>query len=326
MRYQMKFPTTWSLGAVLAAALAGGVVAGPTPQGQSDHAVASAVRTAQAQTQSDPAAARVAEAQTPSSAPAPGTTFRDCSECPEMVVVPAGKFMMGSEESEDEKPVHEVVIAKPFAVGKFEVTFDEYDACVAGGSCVQEVCLQGIPCVTHTKLHDMGWGRGRRPVINIAWIWIGKYLEWLSQKTGKHYRLLTEAEWEYAARAGTTTKNAFGDTITHDQANFSHGQQGKGRTVEVGSYPPNAWGLHDMHGNVWEWVEDCYEASYDYPTAQAKMPTDGSAYTYPACPTHVARGGSWDYEAGDIRSSIRYAVKPLYAIDEIGFRVARSLD
>ena len=150
MRYKIEFPTTWALGAVLAAALAGGVGAGPAPQGQSDHAVASAVRTAQAQTQSDPAAARVAEAQTPSSAPAPGTTFRDCSECPEMVVVPAGKFMMGSEESEDEKPVHEVVIAKPFAVGKFEVTFDEYDACVADGGCVQQVCLQGLPCVTHT--------------------------------------------------------------------------------------------------------------------------------------------------------------------------------
>jgi formylglycine-generating enzyme required for sulfatase activity len=324
MRYKIEFPTTWALGAVLAAALAGGTAAGPAPQGQSDHGVAGAVRIAQAQTQSDSAAARVAEAQTPPNAPAPGTTFRDCSECPEMVVVPAGKFMMGSEESDDEKPVHEVVIAKPFAVGKFEVTFDEYDACVAGGGCVQDVCLQGIPCVKHTKPHDSGWGRGRRPAINIAYIWIPGYLEWLSQKTGKHYRLLTEAEWEYAARAGTTTKNAFGDAIGHDQANFSYGQQGKGRTVEVGSYKPNAWGLYDMHGNVWEWVEDCYEASYDF--NGKKAPADGSASTYPGCPTRVARGGSWDYEGSDIRSAIRYAVKPLFATDEIGFRVARSLD
>ena len=322
MRYQIefptkfptKFPTTWALGAVLAAALAGGVAAGPAPQGQSDQSVAGAVRSVQAQTHSDPAAARVAEAQTPSSAPAPGTTFRDCSECPEMVVVPAGKFMMGSEVGDDdEKPVHEVVIAKPFAVGKFEVTFDEYDACAADGGCTM-----------HKHPSDAGWGRGRHPVIAMPWMWVGGYLEWLSQKTGKHYRLLTEAEWEYAARAGTTTKYAFGDTITHDQANFSAGKQGQGRTVEVGSYPPNAWGLYDMHGNVWEWVEDCYEVSYEY--NGKKTPADGSAYVYFNCPTRVARGGSWDYEANEIRSATRYAVKPTYGLDEIGFRVARSLD
>jgi formylglycine-generating enzyme required for sulfatase activity len=315
MRYQIEFPTTWTLGAVLAAALAGGVAAGPTPQGQSDHTVAGAVRTAQAQTHSDPAAARVAETQTPSSAPAPGTTFRDCSECPEMVVVPAGKFMMGSDDGgDDEKPVHEVVIAKPFAVGKFEVTFDEYDACAADGGCVK-----------HQHPGDAGWGRGRHPVIAVPWMWVSGYLDWLSQKTGKHYRLLTEAEWEYAARAGTTTKYAFGDTITHDQANFSTGKRG-GRTVEVGSYPPNAWGLYDMHGNVWEWVEDCYEINYKYEKAPAQQSADGSAYVYAGCPTRVARGGSWDYPAEEIRSATRYAVKPFYGLDEIGFRVARSLD
>jgi formylglycine-generating enzyme required for sulfatase activity len=253
-----------------------------------------------------------------------GTTFRDCSECPEMVVVPAGKFMMGSEEADDEMPVHEVVIAKPFAVGKFEVTFDEYAACLADGGCVQDVCLEGMPCVKLTTPHDSYWGRGRRPVINITWVWVHGYLAWLSEKTGKHYRLLSEAEWEYAARAGTTTKYAFGDTITHDQANFSAGKQGQGRTVEVGSYPPNAWGLHDMHGNVWEFVEDCYEASYEF--NGKKAPADGSADTAPACATRVARGGSWDYVADEIRSSVRYAVKHFYALDEVGFRVARSLD
>jgi formylglycine-generating enzyme required for sulfatase activity len=314
MRYQIEFPTTWALGALLAAALAGGVAAGPALQGQSDRAVAGAVRIAQAPSPPDTAAVRVAQAQTPSSAPAPGTTFRDCSQCPEMVAVPAGKFMMGWDDGdEDERPAHEVVIAKPFAVGKFEVTFDEFDACAADGGCLK----QPLP-------NDAGWGRGRRPVIAMPWIWVDGYLEWLSRKTGKHYRLLTEAEWEYAARAGTTTKYAFGDTITHDQANFSAGKQGQGRTVEVGSYRPNAWGLHDMHGNVWEWVEDCYEASYDF--NGKKTPADGSAHTYLGCPTRVARGGSWDYEANDLRSSIRYAVKPGYGLDEIGFRVARSLD
>ncbi|HSV25519.1 MAG TPA: formylglycine-generating enzyme family protein [Xanthobacteraceae bacterium] len=308
MRYQIAFSTTWALGAVLAAALAGGVAAEPAPQGLSDQSVAGAVHLAEAQLQSDPAA--VAQAETPSASSAPGTTFRDCAECPEMVVVPAGKFMMGSEDgADDEKPVHEVVIAKPFAVGKFEVTFDEYDACAAGGG-----------CVNHQHPSDAGWGRGRHPVIAIPWMWVSGYLDWLSQKTGKRYRLLTEAEWEYAARAGTTTKYAFGDTITHDQANFSAGTRGQGRTVEVGSYPPNAWGLYDMHGNVWEWVEDCYEVDYE------KAPADGSAYVYPSCPTRVARGGSWDYEADDLRSSLRYAVRPYYGVDEIGFRVARSLE
>jgi len=313
MRYQIEFAATWALGAVLMA-LAGGVAAGPSPQGQSGHAVAGAVRTAQVQTHSDPAAARVAEPETPSSAAAPGTVFRDCSKCPEMVVVPAGKFMMGQTDGDqDEKPVHEVVIAKPFAVGKFEVTFDEYDACAADGGCAK-----------YPHPSDEGWGRGRHPVIDIPWMGVSGYLDWLSQKTGKHYRLLTEAEWEYAARAGTTTKYAFGDTITHDQANFSYGQVGQGHTVEVGSYPPNAWGLSDMHGNVWEWVEDCYDIGYEIDGK--KMPADGSAYTFLGCPTRVARGGSWDYEAKDLRSAVRYALKPIYDLADVGFRVARSLD
>jgi formylglycine-generating enzyme required for sulfatase activity len=317
MRYTTEIPTTWALGAVLAAALAGGVAAGPSQQqGQSDQSGAGAIRTAQTPSHSDPVAARGAEPETPSSTPAPGTTFRDCSQCPEMVVVPAGKFMMGSEDgAEDEKPVHEVVIAKPFAVGKFEVTFDEYDACAADGGCT----IQAHPS-------DAGWGRGRHPVIAMPWMWVNGYLEWLSKKTGKHYRLLTEAEWEYAARAGTTTKYAFGDTITHDQANFLNGPEGKGHTAEVGSYPPNAWGLYDMHGNVWEWVEDCYESNYQNEHALVKQPTDGSAYVYRSCPTRVARGGSWDYDAEAIRSAARYAVRPFYGLDEIGFRVARSLD
>jgi len=227
-----------------------------------------------------------------------------------MVVVPTGKFMMGSDGGDpDEKPAHEVVIAEPFAVGKFEVTFDEYAACVAGGGCTK-----------HKSPYDFDWGRGRRPVVDVTWDSAREYAEWLSQKTGKPYRLLTEAEWEYAARAGTTTKYAFGDTITHDQANFSTGKQGAGKTVEVGTYPPNAWGLHDMHGNVWEWVEDCFDENYE------GAPSDGTARIFPGCPVRALRGGSWDYEADEIRSSVRYALKPFYSINEVGFRVARSLE
>src|SRR5262249_1208976 len=157
----------------------------------------------------------------------------------------------------NEGPMHKVTISRPFAVGKFEVTFAEWDACATAGAC------------THARFAP--WGRGKRPVVNMSWEEITKgYLPWLSRKTGKTYRLLTEAEWEYAARAGTTTPFSTGLTITTDQANFdgnytyngsAKGQYQK-KTVEVGSLEPNAFGLYDMHGNVWEWVEDCYKDSY----------------------------------------------------------------
>jgi formylglycine-generating enzyme required for sulfatase activity len=309
MRYPTEIPTTWVVGVVLVLALTSGVAAGPTMQGQSDQLVVGAVRSAEAPLHSDAAATGVAEVQAPSGPSVAGRTFRDCEDCPEMVEVPAGKFMMGwADGDQDEKPAHEVVIAKPFAVSKFEVTLDEYAACVA-----DDVCAE-------TRNPWYAGARGRRPVIDIAWYDARNYVTWLSQKTGKSYRLLSEAEWEYAARAGTTTKYAFGDTITHDQANFSAGKQGEGRTVQVGSYPPNAWGLHDMHGNVWEWVEDCYH--FDY----TRAPADGTALFYPGCATRVLRGGSWDYEANEIRSSTRFALKPLMHLDEVGLRVARSLE
>jgi formylglycine-generating enzyme required for sulfatase activity len=310
MRYPIDFPAAWARGAVLVAALAAPVAAAPTTQGQSDQSASRAARIAEAPSNSGPGGAKVGEQQTPASESTPGRTFRDCEDCPEMVVVPAGKFMMGSADGDkDELPVHEVVIAKPFAVGKFEVTADEYAACVAADACRD-------PSLVYNR-----GARGRRPANDMAWFDAQNYVGWLSKKTGKSYRLLTEAEWEYAARAGTTTKYAFGDTITHDQANFSYGKPNEGGTKVVGSYPPNAWGLYDMHGNVWEWVEDCYEVDYE------KAPADGSAYVYGGCPTRVMRGGSWDYVADEIRSSTRYAVKPLQRMfDEGGFRVARSLE
>jgi len=145
----------------------------------------------------------------------PKDTFRDCVECPEMVVLSAGSFIMGSPASEEarldnEGPQHKITIARPFAVGRFEVTFDEWDACVFAGGCLHQP-------------DDAGWGRGRRPVIDVSWDDItNEYLPWLSRKAGKTYRLLTEAEWEYAARAGTSTPFSTGWTITPDQANF-HG-------------------------------------------------------------------------------------------------------
>ena len=159
-----------------------------------------------------------------------GHAFRDCEDCPEMVVVPEGTFMMGSNSDaadSDEKPVHKVTISYRFAVGKYEVTFREWDACVAAGGC-------------NHRADDEGWGRGSRPVIRVSWHDAKEYVKWLSRKTGEAYRLLSESEWEYVARAGTTTAYHFGSSISPGQANYD---ENIGKTVAVGSYPPNAFGL-----------------------------------------------------------------------------------
>jgi formylglycine-generating enzyme required for sulfatase activity len=247
----------------------------------------------------------------------PKGSFKDCGTCPEMVVIPAGEFMMGSPENEaqrkmDESPQRMVTVAAPFAVGKFEVTFAEWDACVAGGAC------------RHNP-SDQSLGRGKRPVFNVSWDDINnEYLPWLSQKTGKSYRLLTEAEWEYSARAGTTTPFSTGRTITTDQANFNGNNSGPKRqnrrtSIEVGSLQPNAFGLHDLHGNVLEWVEDCYKDSY------AGSPTDGSAGPSVSGCSRVVRGGAWANPAGDLRSANRRKEPPAARFTILGFRVARTL-
>jgi formylglycine-generating enzyme required for sulfatase activity len=250
----------------------------------------------------------------------PGDSFKDCLECPEMVVIPAGEFMMGSPTSEPERPnnegpQHKVMIRKTLAVGKFEVTFAELDACAAGGGCKY-------------KPDDRAWGRSRRPVVNMSWDDITKeYLPWLSRKTGREYRLLTEAEWEYGARAGTSTAFSTGATITTDQANFdgtyTYGGSVKGqfrqKTVEVGLFKPNGFGLYDMHGNVGEWVADCYKDSY------SGAPVDGSAVTSGDCPSRVHRGGSWGNRPRDLRSAARNGYSPDGRYGYLGFRVARTL-
>ena len=247
----------------------------------------------------------------------PGETFKDCPECPEMVVVPAGSFMMGSltyENSwtENEGPQHRVTIAKRFAVGKFEVTFDEWDACVADGGCGGH------------RPEDRGWGRGRRPVIKVHWEDTKSYVSWLSRKTGKQYSLLSESEWEYVARAGTTTRYAWGDDIGHNKARcIPCGWGWDLRTAPVGSFEANGFGLHDMHGNVKEWVDDCYNDSY------SGAPSDGRAWiTSGDCQKRVTRGGSWySNRPGPLRSASRDA----YYIrsnrrDDYGFRIARTLN
>jgi formylglycine-generating enzyme required for sulfatase activity len=248
--------------------------------------------------------------ETPSAASQNSTHgFRDCADCPDMVEVPAGQYIMGSTDGDpDEKPTHQVTIPKPFAVGKFEITFAEYAQCGMDGGCAK-----------NKDPADEGWGKESRPVVNVSWNDVQDYLTWLSHKSGKNYRLLSEAEWEYAARAGTTTKYAFGDKIDRTQARFMTGKQGMGQTERVGSFAPNAWGLYDMHGNVWEWVMDCYRPNYD------GAPSDGSALISANCKSRVLRGGSWDYDVQDLRSSVRYKLPPFFRVDEIGFRVARDM-
>ena len=243
----------------------------------------------------------------------PGRRFRDCPECPEMVVVPPGSFTMGSPASEDgrddnEGPQHRVRIRDPFAVGVFEVTFAEWDACVEHGGCSADP-------------DDAGWGRGNRPVMNVSWHDAQNYVEWISRRTGNKYRLLSEAEWEYVARAGTNTRYHYGDTISLDQANHDPPGFGEwyGKTMPVDHFRPNAFGLHVMHGNVWEWVQDCWNESYD------GAPTDGRAWENGDCLRRVLRGGSWYDAPRFLRSAERRFSQFDISRNSLGFRVAKSL-
>ena len=240
----------------------------------------------------------------------PGSVFRDCNRCPEMVVVPAGRFRMGNDDgSRLEQPAHDVTIDYLFAGGKFEVTFAEWDACVTDGGC------------THQP-DDEGWGRVTRPVINVSWNDTQEYVRWLSRETGKPYRLLSEAEWEYVARAGSTTKYPWGNDVGTSKANCDGcGSRWDAKsTAPVGSFEPNAFGLFDTAGNVLEWVEDC--AFFYYEGA----PADGSARTNRNCMGHIWRSGSWDLGPGAVRSTYRDGQRTGYRYYHLGFRVARTLD
>ena len=244
-----------------------------------------------------------------------------CAECPQMAVVPAGSFLMGSPAGEslrfdDEGPVHRVTIAQPFAVAIHEVTFAEWDACVAAGGC------------NGYRPDDEDWGRGNRPVINVSWEDAQAYVTWLSQRIGQPYRLLSEAEWEYVARAGTTTPFSFGATISTDWANYdgnaTYGGGSKGvfrrQTVAVGTFPPNGFGLFDVHGNVWEWVQDCWHDGYQ------DAPDDGSPWESGDCGRRVVRGGSWYHNPNYVRSATRSWDMTDSRDNRIGFRVALTLE
>ena len=226
----------------------------------------------------------------------PGETFRDCPDCPEMVSIPAGSFIMGSPLSEKGRDSDEtqatVAISMPFAAGKYEVTFAEWDACMAAGGC------------SGYRPADSGWGRGRQPVINVSWKDAMQYAQWLSQKTGKTYRLLSEAEWECASRAGAAATYSFGNEETQlGKYAWYNANSGK-QAHPVGEKLPNAFGLHDVHGNVWEWVEDCYNGD---------------------CAYHVLRGGAWSYSPRLLRAAARGWSDSAERNYFIGFRLARTL-
>ncbi len=244
----------------------------------------------------------------------PGEVFTDCAACPEMVVVPGGSFRMGSFGTEgDETPAHRVDIELPFAVGVYEVTFAEWDACVRAGGCESH------------EPEDEGWGRGRRPVIHVSWTDAQAYVRWLSRRTGEQYRLLSEAEWEYAARAGTwrygwpygrkwsrACQFAIERSFQTDCPDYG--------TAPVGSVEPNPFGLYDVLGNVWEWTEDCWNDNY------LGAPADGSAWRSGYCSYRVLRGGSWYWDEPGSRSAVRGWSLVGFRAKNVGFRVARNMN
>ena len=231
---------------------------------------------------------------------------------PEMVVIPAGRFRMGCRECEDkEQPVHEVTVAS-FELSKYEVTFEEYDRFTAA--------------IARAWADDEGWGRGSRPVINVSWEDAQAYVLWLSAETDEMYRLPSESEWEYAARAGTETAYSWlyweDGRLGNNRANCRYcGSRWDGeQTAPVGSFGPNAWRLHDILGNVFEWVEDCWHENY------AGAPSDGTAWTSGGdCGRRVLRGGSWSYHPGGVHSAFRYSGSTGIRSPSYGFRVARTL-
>ena len=258
----------------------------------------------------------------------PGNTFKECIKtvkCPKMVVIRKGHFVMGSPEGQgdsDEHPPRTVNFSKQFAVSETEVTFAQWNVCVSLNGC--------------RKLFDSGFGEGARPVINATWLDAEKYASWLSEITGKKYRLLSEAEWEYSARAGTTTLYSFNSDDPNRLCNYANVaddslkaryparqviqcNDNETNTARVRNYVANPYGLYDMHGNVWEWVKDCHARTYE------DAPTDGSWVIEENCASRVIRGGSFDNTARNLTSASRHRHPPGSSDSKIGFRVMREL-
>ncbi len=270
-----------------------------------------------------------------------GETFRECRNCPEMVVIPPGSFIMGSPEGEefrrDHEHQHKVTIERPFAVSKTEVTWDQWEACVREGACNGAAVDDALRLDREGKPNKdfKDWGRGTRPVVGVSWYDAQIYVGWLNKKTGNDdvYRMLSEAEWEYAARAGTTTAFPWGDKLDHNYGNFGIpgpglGGKAEGRdiwldeTAPVASFPPNAFGLYDMHGNAFEWVEDCYLADL------TNSPADGSANKQGSCSTRMFRSGSFISNPMMHRSAnrVRGYVPTTRGRNYLTIRVAKTME
>jgi len=279
----------------------------------------------------------------------PQTSFKDCADCPEMVALPGGEFMMGSHDSERGRLGVEglprlVSIPKRIAIGKFEVTVDQFSVFVTEtgmtvrSSCQVVAALDRLPTVwgpPEASFRQPGFDvKGSQPVVCVSWHDAQAYVAWLRRRTGKPYRLPTEAEWEYAARAGTRTSYSFGndENALCGYARFADlssqfGWRGGCRSdivtygpLPVGSLKPNPWGLFDMHGNAWELVEDCWTAN------AGEIPIDGSAFSRPGnCEVGVERGGSFAANSRRVRSAIRVPVNTMTQLYNMGFRVALSL-
>ena len=266
----------------------------------------------------------------PLAAQAVGQIFRDCDVCPEMMVVPPGSFMTGSPTSEEERlgneGQHRVTIGYTFAVGVYEVTFEEWDGCVRAGGCAGH------------EPDDGGRGRGRRPEFDISWDDAWAYADWLTEQTGQEYRLPSEAEWEYVARAGTETARYWGESA-QQQCQYANGYDAVAQaeyrfdwspvgcrdrhvnTASVGSVRPNAFGLYDVLGNVWEWVDDCWNGGYE------GAPMDGSPRYTGDCSYRVLRGGSWVNRPGALRSARRlFFFAADWVPDGSGIRLARTIN
>lgn len=246
------------------------------------------------------------ENKTPARAAAGG--FKDCAACPPLVSLPAGSFTMGSNVSDpSEKPAHQVAIGAPFAIGKYEVTVQQWNACVNAGGCPKIV--QAANTGSNAPMRDLSWDDAQQ------------YAKWLSGVSGKPYRLPTEAEWEFAARAGTSTLYWWGERMAAGKANCKDCGQpwAEERPADAGSFAANPWGLYDTSGSVWEWVADCWHASYK------NAPADGHSWDQPNCALRVIRGGSWREGAAYMVASTRFRYDAGVRHAQNGFRVARSM-
>jgi formylglycine-generating enzyme required for sulfatase activity len=248
-----------------------------------------------------------ASAQTPVVAHG-SESVRDCENCPEMVILQPGSFTMGDNHGDrSERPAHRVTISRPYAIGKYEVTLAQWNACVQAEACKAVTSTTGSP--------------DKSPTRDISWADTQRFVRWLSKQTGQNYRLPTEAEWEYAARAGTSSRYWWGEKMRAGMANCKGcgGDWSNDAPVNVDALPPNPFGLYGMNGGVWEWVEDCWHKDYD------GAPTDGSAWTSSDCRENVIRGGSWRNDSTYAHSSSRFTYDSAVRYILNGFRVAKSL-